>query len=174
MGRPGSSAASSGGPPKATPPGRRVLPPASIAFDRDHGQPPATGHGPWRERDAPFGACCFAGKLCSPAGESRVPLRLGPRPYADPTPATRVPLIARTAGSCWLCPSLGPVVRGVCGRLAPLGGVERPRRTAVSACRSATHGDCEVPRSRYRPGKQPRAGARATHVTAQARPSWKC
>jgi hypothetical protein len=50
-------------------------------------------------------------------------------PTLDPTPATRVPpFTARPARSPWSCPLVGLVGRKNRGRLAPLGGVERPRR----------------------------------------------
>jgi hypothetical protein len=80
-----------------------------------------------------FGACCFAGKLRSPVGpgpgakvaEAADPTLVG---TLVPTPATRVPTRCLVARSLLVSPLVGPVGRGFCGRLAPLGGVERPRR----------------------------------------------
>jgi hypothetical protein len=70
MGRPGSSAGWIRRPPKAAPPSRRGWPPASIALDRDFR--PAAGRRPRSvaRRGRAFGACCFAGKLRSPAHAS--------------------------------------------------------------------------------------------------------
>jgi hypothetical protein len=57
-------------PPKAAPPSRRVRPPASIALDRDPVQPPARRPQWVAGEGRAFGACCFAGKLRSPAHAS--------------------------------------------------------------------------------------------------------
>jgi hypothetical protein len=84
-------------------------------------------------RERAFGACCFAGKLRSPAGPSRAPrwprtstlTLVGTR---VPTPATRVPLPARAAGSPWSCPSWGQSAAKTAADWPPSGGVERPRR----------------------------------------------
>jgi hypothetical protein len=54
----------------AAPPSRRVRPPASIALDRDPGQPPARRPRSVAGEGRAFGACCFAGKLRSPAHAS--------------------------------------------------------------------------------------------------------
>jgi hypothetical protein len=53
---------------------------------------PPAGHWRWSVVGCAFGACCFAGKLRSPAGSGPVPPWPRPStPTLDPTPATRVP-----------------------------------------------------------------------------------
>jgi hypothetical protein len=131
MGRPGSSAAIRR-PPKAAPPSRRVWPPASIALDRDPGQPLARRPRSVAGWGRAFGACCFAGKLRSPAGSgpgTTLAEAVDPyasryaSPYASPYaghPRTPSPSGGRiTAGHA---PVGGPVGRKNRGRLAPLRG----------------------------------------------------
>jgi hypothetical protein len=72
-----------------------------------------------------FSACCFAGKLPSPAGPSLGPpwsgqptSPLGPFPGSSPGP------ISAQATATLSLPARPPVPAGRC----PLGGVERPRR----------------------------------------------
>ena len=111
-----------------------------FALDRLPGTPPA-GHWRWPGVGRAFGACCFAGKLRSPArplgdGLTRpsfgasTPTRVSTRvPTRVPTPAGGVPLGSVVEGiGPAQCPFGGPVGRKNRGRLAPLGGVERPRR----------------------------------------------
>ena len=85
-----------------------------------------------------FGACCFAGKLRSPGGPDPVPPWPRPAtPYADPYAELyadlyaghpRTPSPVGSAVSAGRAPRGGLVGRKDRGRLAPLGGVERPRR----------------------------------------------
>ena len=122
MGRPGSSAVGSGGRRQAAPPSRRVRPPASIALDRNHGQPLAGGHGRWQGEDAP--SACAASLASSaalphPPGRRPHPAKLGGwrpydnpyvNPYVIPCAASGVPFPAWPHLS-WSCP-LG----GWCGQ----------------------------------------------------------
>jgi hypothetical protein len=76
-------------PPKAATPSRRVRPPASIALDRDHGQPPTAGHGRWRGEDAPSArAASLASSAALPAHRAAGLTRPGlgaAAPTATPT-----------------------------------------------------------------------------------------
>jgi hypothetical protein len=100
-----------------------------FALDRLPGTTPA-GHGRWQGGGRAFGACCFAGKLRSPAaptGEARVP---GPLVAGDPT-ATPTSLAARSPTAMGTPAGgvpLASAVEAVCPAQSPLGGVERPRR----------------------------------------------
>jgi hypothetical protein len=100
---------------------------------------PATVGGGWVGRA--FGACCFAGKLRSPArppGDPACPAQLRgldptsmgtSTPTAFPAPPMAYPGRVRLPASVQLrCPFWGPVGRTNRGRLAPLGGVERACR----------------------------------------------
>jgi len=104
-----------------TPPPRRSKPAGPFVLD---GLPGTTvaGRGWWR-RGRAFGACCFAGKLRSPAGPG--PVRLGqggliPGPIPASTPA---PIPAQPSGA----PHPSPLTASVQLK-TPSGGVERPRR----------------------------------------------
>ena len=66
-------------PPKAAPLSRRVRPPASIALDRDHGQPPAAGHGRWPGEDAP------SARAASLASSAALPVLTPEPPWARPS-----------------------------------------------------------------------------------------
>ncbi len=99
-----------------------------------------------RQHGSAFGACCCAGKLRSPApptvrddltrpdsgtstGTSDSTQDPTPNHTQDPTHATRVPHLAFGIGvTAGKSPCGGPVARKNRGRLAPLGGVERPHR----------------------------------------------
>jgi hypothetical protein len=88
MGRPGSSTASIKRSAEGVTTRRRVRPPASIALDQDHGQPPATGHGRWRVRDAPsarVASLASSAALPHPPADAAHPAQLrGLDPYASP------------------------------------------------------------------------------------------
>jgi hypothetical protein len=84
------------------------------------------GHGPWQGWGRFFGACCFAGKLRSPArepgGAAHPALLRGLHPYGIPTRRGGVPLLSRASTSVQVMPLVGPVGRKNRGRLAPLRG----------------------------------------------------
>ena len=69
-----------------------------------------------------FGACCFAGKLRSPAGPAPVSRGEGELdPTLVPTRRSRVPLAGAGGGFVLVMPLVGPVGRKNRGRLAPSG-----------------------------------------------------
>jgi len=81
-------------------------------------------------RGRAFGACCFAGKLRSPAGPARCHRGRGGLtptsfPTSFPTPPVAYPSYPACPHLSSSCPLVGPVGRKNRGRLAPLGGVER-------------------------------------------------
>ena len=111
--------------------------PASIALDRDPGQPPAAGHGRWREGDAPSAR---AASLASSAAllyapdDAAYPARWragGPYviPYVIPYALGCVPLALLAerirAGQS---PSWGQSAANTAADWPPSGGVERPGR----------------------------------------------
>jgi hypothetical protein len=80
----------------------------------------------WRDRGRAFGACCFAGKLRSPAGLTMVSRgRGGLDPTLVPTRRGRVPLGAQAGVSCCSCPSWGQLTARNRSLLAPGGGALR-------------------------------------------------
>ena len=117
MGRPGSSAAGSGWPPKAAPPSRRGRPHASIALDRDPGHPAGCRPRSVAGRGRAFGACCFAGKLRSPAPPTGRRASPGPAPRRRPLRQS----LRHSLRQRWRTPP-------VPANAHPPGGVERPRR----------------------------------------------
>jgi hypothetical protein len=122
-------------PPKATPSSRRVRPHASIALDRDPGQPPATRPRTVAGWGRAFGACCFAGKLRSPApplGRQPHPAQPGggdpyASPYASPYAGRwRTPSIPRSPASLQLSSLRGS---GASARQGALRAVDSFRRS---------------------------------------------
>jgi len=122
-----------------------------FVLDRLPGSPPA-GHWAWWVVGRAFGACCFAGKLRSPAGPSLGPPwsgspALGPFPGSTPGPisaqATGAPSLPAwppvLAGGC---PLVGPVGRKNRGRLAPSG--EWSGRAARCASRDCPCGAAAI------------------------------
>jgi hypothetical protein len=111
-----------------------------FALDGLPGTTPA-GHPPWSGGGRAFGACCFAGRLRSPAPPTGRPTQpaqlqsLNPyvngyvNPYVIPYAlGVRTPVLGDRGYLCSSSPLRGPVGRKNRGRLAPLGGVVRPRR----------------------------------------------
>jgi hypothetical protein len=80
-------------------------------------------------RGRAFGACCCASKLRSPAGPALAAFgRGGLTPTSFPTRRGGVPLASVISASVQLSPPRRGSQPQNRGRLAPLGGVERPRR----------------------------------------------
>jgi hypothetical protein len=107
-------------PPKPAP-----LPASMALTESPPSQPPDTGRGPWREGRALARAASLASSAALP-----VPTRCrrGRGPYADPYAAHS--RTSRSPGGWFalVMPLVGPVGSKHRGRLAPLGGMERPRR----------------------------------------------
>ena len=98
-----------------------------FVLDSLPGSPPA-GHAPWSVEGRAFGACCFAGKLRSPAppaGDATYPARLE---GGSPTlVSTLVPtLISTRAG----CVPLASVAEGICPAQDPEGGQSAAKTAA--------------------------------------------
>jgi hypothetical protein len=122
---PGRQGRMSGTPPPRRSPRRSHSPLTACSGPR------RAGHGRWRGRGRAFGACCFAGKLRSPAGPGPAPpwpRRLDPTsfptsiPTAFPAPPMAYPAHPACPHLRWSCPLVGPVGRKNRGRLAPLRG----------------------------------------------------
>jgi hypothetical protein len=111
---------------EGAPPSRRVRPSASIALDRDPDQPPARRPRAVAGEGRAFGACCFAGKLRSPAhasGDAATRPTSGRRPLRhSPRQPLRHSLRVGGAYPGLRWPSASVLVS------PPSGGVERPRR----------------------------------------------
>jgi hypothetical protein len=98
------------------------------------------GHLPWSVVGRAFGACCFAGKLRSPAPPTGEPRSSGPwapatptsmgtsTPTAFPAPQMAYPSVPTHPHLSSSVPPGGPVGRKHRGRRAPLGGVVRTGR----------------------------------------------
>ena len=84
----------------------------------------------WRGRDAPSARASLASSATRPthrATRLTRPSFGASTPTRIPTPATRVPLTASSSAFTLVMPLVG-LVGANPGRLAPFGGVERPRR----------------------------------------------
>jgi hypothetical protein len=87
----------------------------------------------WREGPQPLPAMSTPtpAAVRAPAGRPRAGptvIKAVALPALDPTHASGVPLAVPGSGSPLVMPLVGPVGRRNRGRLAPLGGMERPRR----------------------------------------------
>ena len=132
---PGCQARMSGSPPQ-----RRSMRSSHLCLTALPGTPPA-GHWPWSVVGRAFGACCFAGKLRSPAPPAGRPGALGSWwpatpyviPYVNPhvipyARGVRTPSPAGRRITAGHAPAGGQSAAKTAADWPPSGGVERPRR----------------------------------------------